>query len=197
MDWFAEHIRMIVVVGGAIAYWLSQRRKAREEAEATRTMTSTSAPQTQVNDDAERVRRIQEEIRRKILERAGGNQANRSQPRSEPVRQPVAVSPPMPTPKAQPVVEDAYAGAEEAPLSEIDQSVLERQQLLAAKLRELEEARRQASGKAEAFAEKTTEALEADDEARRGSLLADLRNPVSVRRAVVLREVLGTPVGLR
>ena len=31
----------------------------------------------------------------------------------------------------------------------------------------------------------------------RGDLLADLRDPTSLRRAFVLREVLGTPVGLR
>ena len=31
----------------------------------------------------------------------------------------------------------------------------------------------------------------------RGDLLADLRDPASLRRAFVLREVLGTPVGLR
>jgi len=33
MDWVFEHFQLIVVVGGVIAYWLNQRRKAKEEEE--------------------------------------------------------------------------------------------------------------------------------------------------------------------
>jgi hypothetical protein len=75
--------------------------------------------------------------------------------------------------------------------------MLERQQQLAAKLRELKEQRREHDCPSEVFAEKTALAMSASGTAVRGSLLADLRDPTSVRRAIVLREVLGTPVGLR
>ena len=43
-------------------------------------------------------------------------------------------------------------------------------------------------------AAQTTSALRRD---ARDELLADLRQPASVRRAFLLREVLGTPAGLR
>jgi hypothetical protein len=33
--------------------------------------------------------------------------------------------------------------------------------------------------------------------AARGRVVGDLQDPASLRRAIVLREVLGTPVGLR
>ena len=33
MDWIFDNFRIIILVGGAIAYWLNQRRKAKEEQE--------------------------------------------------------------------------------------------------------------------------------------------------------------------
>jgi hypothetical protein len=191
MDWVLEHLRLIIIVGGAIAYWMNQRRKAKEEQETARTLTSTPLAQTQVNDEAARVRRIQEEIRRKIQERAAGGMQKR-QPLPEAQAQP---TPPPLVPKAQ-SEPDAYAQSPEGQLAASDREVLEQQQL-AAKFKELEEKRREHMGKAEVFAEKTAEGMAASDVAVGGSPLADLRNPTSVRRAIILREVLGPPVGLR
>jgi hypothetical protein len=191
MDWVFEHFRLIVIVGGAIAYWLNQRRKAKEEEEAARTI-APSKPNAPVNDEAERVRRIQEEIRRKIAERVGG------------VTRPVSAPPPLktapqPTLRREQTAAEAYTEtqAEAEQLVAADQAMLERQQMLAAKLRELKEQRREHDRPSEVFAEKTAIAMAASGTAVRGSLLADLREPASVRRAIVLREVLGTPVGLR
>jgi len=204
MNWIFEHMQLVVLVGGAIAYWLNQRRKAKEEAEAMRELESQQASrpapaQMSVNDEAERVRRIQEEIRRKILERAGG-----AVPKPQP--------PPMPAVRVEkeiareqapvqartPAKSDAYVQASSTDQTmSLDQAILERQQQLAEQLRELDIQRRHTVGKAEAFAEKTAAVMAASDTAVRGSVLADLRNPVSVRRAIVLREVLSTPVGLR
>jgi hypothetical protein len=192
MDWILDNIRLIVIVGGAIAYWLNQRRKAKEEAEAARTMAPAQA-KTQEGEDAERTRRVQEEIRRKILERAGG------------ATKPSAVlPPPLPAasrlsrpeqPKADAYVEPSVEEQEQTVAA--DQAMLLRQQQLAAKLQELQQQRRAHERPAEVFAEKTALAMSAVGTSVLGSPLADLRNPALVRRAIILREVLGTPVGLR
>ncbi|MFT3868528.1 MAG: hypothetical protein QM715_08520 [Nibricoccus sp.] len=203
MNWIFEHMQLVVLVGGAIAYWLNQRRKAKEEAEAMRELEAQQARPVQmqrpVDDEAERVRRIQEEIRRKILERAGGAVPKpQPPPMPEPRYREEVLPGPAPVQTRMPAEPDAYAqAAAEEQAAALDQAVLERQQRLSAQLRELDEKRRHTVGKAEAFAEKTAAAMASSDTAARGSLLADLRNPASVRRAIVLREVLGPPVALR
>jgi type IV secretory pathway VirB10-like protein len=191
MDWILGHFQLIVAVGAAIAYWLSQRRKAKEEQEAARTV-APAQPNVPVNDEAERIRRIQEEIRRKILERVGGG--TRPVPAPPPLK-----AAPQPNPRREQTKTEAYSDsqAEAERLVVADQAMLERQQQLAAKLRELKEQRREHDRPSEVFAEKTALAMAASGTAVRGSLLADLREPTAVRRAIVLREVLGTPVGLR
>lgn len=194
MDWIFDNFRVIIIVGGAVAYWLNQRRKAKEEQEAMRELESqkTQSPVPAYDED-ERVRRIQEEIRRKILERAGGSARSAQTPPPVPVA-------PQPVQREQPQsVEDVYqeeSARDEAALA-ADMAMLERQQMLATKLRELQEQRRQHDRPAEVFAEKTALAMAASGTAVTGSVLADLRNPTSIRRAIILREVLGTPVGLR
>jgi hypothetical protein len=185
MDWALEHLRLIILIGGAIAYWMNQRRKAKEEAELAKSLpTPQSQPKAQMNDDTERTRRIQEEIRKKILERAGGSVKSAPTP------------PAMPSP-ALPARETYKEPSREESEVVADMAMLERQQQLAAKLRELQAQQREHDRPAEVFAEKTALAMAASGTAVRGSILADLRNPASIRRAIVLREVLGTPVGMR
>jgi hypothetical protein len=204
MNWILEHIQLVILVGGAVAYWLNQRRKAKEEAEAEAEQRGmVTPPPTQahapVDAEAERVRRIQEEIRRKILERAGGG-VPKPQPPPMLAReiQREVVPEPSPALARTPSGPDAYVQASSTDQTmTLDQAVLERQQQLAEQLRELDAQRRHVVSKAEAFAEKTAAVMAASDTAIRGSLLADLRNPALARRAIVLREVLGTPVGLR
>lgn len=204
MNWILEHIQLIIVVAGGIAYWLNQRRKAQqEEAEEQRRLAE--SPRSQMHtppaadDEAERIRRIQEEIRRKILERLGGG-APSPQPPELPVEEVEEGPAPEPIPAMARTAPkpDAYAQASSADQTiSLDQDILERQRQLSDQLRALEVQRSQVVGKAEAFAEKTAAAMAASGTAIRGSLLADLRNPEAARRAIVLREVLGAPVGLR
>lgn len=203
MSWVFEHLQLVIFVGAAIAYWLNQRRKAKEEAEVDQQaqLNPQAAPQVQatVDAEAERVRRIQEEIRRKILERAGGMVPKQQPPpitaaRLEKRVEPVTVSVQTRAPEKA----DAYAQASaEDQTAAFDQAILERQQKLAEQLRELDERRRSVAGNTEVFAEKTTAAMTASGTAVRGDLQADLRTPTAARRAMVMREVLGPPVGLR
>lgn len=191
MDWILSHLQLIIVVGGAVVYWLGQRRKAKEEAEIEQSLAEPQ-PSMQMNDDDERTRRIQEEIRRKILERTSGSsrQASIPTPRTE-------IPPPLQREQPMPTMSTYSEPSKEEEMVAADMAMLERQQVLAEKLRELQSQRRELDRPADVFAEKTALAMSASGTAVRGSVLADLRNPISVRRAIILREVLGAPVGLR
>jgi hypothetical protein len=217
MEWVRENFQIILAVAGAIAYWLNQRarEKAGQEADydddgkpEVRELTPTSRDGSSPEED-ERVRRIQEEIRRKIAERRG-QAAPPPVPASVPTFDPFRpvfqeddapspmrreeAPPPMPSPVREVVV--AYA----------DEATLERQRKLAAQLAELEERRREARRAAQAAAQSGGQAAanvayhaDAPDvpglSARR--LHDELRSPAALRRAMVLREVLGAPVALR
>jgi hypothetical protein len=73
---------------------------------------------------------------------------------------------------------------------------LERQRRLAEDLRQLEAERAEARRRTARDSAGAAAAAAAVRSAR-GGLAEELRDAASVRRAVILREVLGTPVGLR
>ena len=133
---------------------------------------------------SERTRRIQEEIRRKIAERRG------------------EVAPPEPQPVGphmEPPMMTADVPAERV-FTATDAAVLERQQQIANQIRALETARmseRRRATQVTADLQTESESERGMLTASRGGLLADLREPASLRRAFVLREVLGPPLGLR
>lgn len=203
MDWILDHLQIVIAVAAAIAYWLNQRRQGQvgdgEEDDRA------ESPRRDFNADpeeAERTRRIQEEIRRKIAERAGGGPITVPPPAAEPpplfrtessAPRPVAAPlPPReftrqvePPPRVQPPPFQASAAA-----------ILERQRELEEQMRELEAARKAAQRKAAAVAAQAV-AFAPPAPAERGRLLADLRGAANLRHAIVLREVLGPPVGLR
>jgi hypothetical protein len=182
MRGFLEFLPLVFSVFVAISIVRNVTRVLRKVGEAT-------PPQSPASFDselAERTRRIQDEIRRKIAERRG------------------LVAPPEPEP--EPVgrhMEPPVMAADEQPepvFTPSDAAVLERQQQLANQMRALEAARVSEQRRAT----QVTADLKTESEsergmltASRGGLLADLQDPSSLRRAFVLREVLGPPVGLR
>lgn len=133
--------------------------------------------------EAERTRRIQEEIRRKIAERRG-----------------TAVLP-EPALRDEPPEEQVFApasGPAEPPPVAATAAILERQQQLADQMRALEAARLAEQRKVGEIATMAASGrVVASTTTVRGTLLADLRNPSTARRAMLLREVLGSPVALR
>jgi hypothetical protein len=78
-------------------------------------------------------------------------------------------------------------------------AVLERQERLAEQMRDLEQARLREQRRAAELGETmgSSQLARAGANTARGTLLDDLRGADNLRRAVVLREVLGAPVGLR
>ena len=109
MRWLFENPQLLIVIGGAIAYWLNERRKAKEK------QNMAEEAQREPTDDemAERTRRIQEEIRRKIEERQGRaprpSVFDEAEEGEENVEGPRTVPPPLPS--SRPVL----VSAEEAP----------------------------------------------------------------------------------
>lgn len=207
MDW----LQILFVVAGAIAYWLNQRarEKAGEDADYDGDgIPERRAPQQRELDpssrdgtdpeQAERVRRIQEEIRRKIAERRG-----------ESVPPPLSTPPPLVVVAEREVVfrETVQQPATPPPLrpdafAHDDSAALERQRKLNEEMERLDRQRRETRRLAEttfATQRQTAAAAAVAPSAYAGAptLASELRNPRALRRAIILREVLGPPVALR
>jgi hypothetical protein len=216
MAWIFEHLQLVLVVAGVIAYWLNQRAREKagqEEADydgdgvpesrpgGSRPEVRELAPASRDGSSPEadeRVRQIQEEIRRKIAERRG-QVAPPPMPTAE-REQPGRMSPqPPPYPVPQPV----WESEREVVTAYDDSAALERQRRLAEQLEELESRRREAKRMAQSAAQGSraeaafASATEASHGAGSRTLSAELRDPRALRRAIVLREVLGAPVALR
>jgi len=208
LQWILEHPAVIVVVlafVGQMVRGLLEARKAKTEHEAG-------------GGDADgerRTREVQEQIRRQIAERRGQSPGAPPAPVLEPERPAPPRARPettqMPEPLGGPLgrmLEDFQRRTQPLPsapppvLAEQRNigAELERQQQLADQLRSLAESRVLAQRRAantSAAEQATAEAEPAQRTAARGRLLGDLRDPQALKRAFVMREVLGPPVGLR
>ena len=174
MDWILNHLQFVLAVAGALAYWLNERRKAGDE----------EAPPPHVSktfedpDLAERTRKIREEIQRKIEQRARD------------YTKPQAAVPP-------PVIREVVAARSSGRLDTQRQAeILEEQAAMMEKLREAE-VRKAAAGKRQEFETATADHIPGLRAQTRSTVEADLRSPDALRRAFILREVLGPPVSLR
>ena len=188
MNWLLDHFQLLIAAAGAVAWWLKQRKEAQTEAEKG------PAPHREATVEdpelAERTRRIREEIQRKIEERA----KTYSQPAStvRPTEQP-------------PILREALARrAEPPPLSRAAAShleaqrtaeILEQQATIAEQLRQAQEMKAAALRRMQ-FENQVSSGDQAATVAR-GALGDDLRNPDALRRAFILREIIGPPIALR
>lgn len=210
MKWITENIQVILAVAGAIAYWLNSKReaaaKAAEEQEAELRKAQQPASMAEGDaDDEMRAEQVREEIRRKIAERRGEVVPTEWSPpplmsereeersfRSPPIEESpeLAVPPPVLPPARARQAEVAYSMA-----TETLEASLVRQEQLALELQSLNEQRALAARRAAVVAE--SEAVVARRDLVSNELRHDLRDSRSLRRAMVLREVLGPPVALR
>jgi len=185
MDWVFEHLQVVILVAVAIAAALQKLKQSR-------TLTGAELPPAADDNEAERTRRIQEEIRRRILERRG--QAP-TPPLAEDQGPAFPPAPPM-IDEVRPVVVPApvLVPLGLAPMPDFLVEA-ERQRLLKARMEELQStewARLQTVPAA--FHNAPSEEPGA---VRGNELIAALRSGAGLRQAMVLREIIDPPLGLR
>jgi len=205
MDWILGHLQIVVAVAAAIAYWFNQQKAAARGDEDERTPETRPFEQVRADvTDDEQTRRVQEEIRRKIAERRGAAPPAASMP--APAPRPVA--PPFMAPR--PVAREMTGGLRErleAKLAEArartEAAARERQAQLESEARKLEDERLATQRRAAELlkaVQATPASVAPAYEAKfgdTGQWLNELRDRKSLRRTMVLREVLGPPVALR
>ncbi len=199
MDWLFDNIVIIAIIGSAIARWLSGLKEDKSDSSPSR---SSGRGQVDV-EQVERNRKLREEIRRKREQRRSGQTS--SAPSDRP-----AYNPHVPE-QIPPVLREMLGIPEQAsppvqaptppPVPEIN-PVLERQERMELEIVELEAKRKEA----EAMARKAGFGQNSSRRRRRAKrssdlserdFLATLRDPSQARRAILLREILGKPVGMR
>lgn len=189
MKWAAEHLQLIIAIAGAVAWWLNQRKGVKMDEEG-----NPQPPADKTFEDpelAERTRHIREEIQRKIEQRAKGYSAEPPKPMQPepmilpPILREIFVEPPQTAPPAA-TRQEAQRAAE----------VLAQQKALMEKLAEAKLMKAAAQKRMEFESATADHTAEARTETR-ATVLDDLRAPAALRRAFILREVLGPPVALR
>ncbi len=205
MRWFLEHIQVVIAVAGIIAWWVNQRHREKEgqSADYDGDGTPERNPTAEPYGD-EQARRVREDIRRKIAERRGLATPPALAPEPAPVVPMPASREEAPPPVFQDPLQDmlkelqrrlapAMEPAAPPPEPEIDRAALERQQEIEARYRELEARRARTLAQAEAIRieRPSTPASHA------AGWLAELRDAKNIRHAIIARELLGPPAGLR
>lgn len=205
MRWFLEHIQVVIAVAGIIAWWVNQRRREKEgqSADYDGDGIPERNPGAEPYDD-DQARRVREDIRRKIAERRGLATPPALAPEPAPVVPMPASREEAPPPVFQDPLQDmlkelqrrlapAMEPAAPPPEPEIDRAALERQREIEARYRELEAKRARTLAQAEAIRieRPSTPASHA------AGWLAELRDAKNIRHAIIARELLGPPAGLR
>jgi C4-dicarboxylate-specific signal transduction histidine kinase len=202
MKWAIEHLQIIIAVAAAIAYWLNQRRQARAEDQPASPRQASDA-----EEHAQRTRRVQEEIRRKIAERRGEVLPPPAAAPAAPRERLPKLLPPLNVPPLEPFGGPRHRRTDATPPpvtvpprdEAAERAALERQTRLAEQLRALEAARQAELRRAGELAarQRAEPVAAAAPRGPRADWREDLRDPEAMRRAIVLREILGKPVGLR
>ncbi len=208
MDWILNHLFTILVIAGVLAQ-LVQAIRGKKQADGDDTTPETPAREYEFEDPelSQRTRDIREQIRRKIAERQ----------RADGAPAPVAVEPEPPLEETPPLLRDEEEFKErmEAP-SAYDQAqqerepaqrpsvwenrrtaeLLEQQAALAEKLQEAQ-LMKAAALKRKEFEATTRMATTSALRVETRELIDGLRDPKEMRRAFLMREIIGPPLALR
>lgn len=188
MDWLLQHLQLVIAGAGAIAWWLGQRRQA-----AARTGQNPAEEMRPDEPDvSERTRRIREEIQRKIERRTGGNTPSPTSKSSDQRLPPVIVRRRVekedpPRPKSRIATEEAEKRDE----------VLLKQIALAEELRRAVEIKAASLRRVQSLSPISAGGQIGGLGISRTALLADLKDVEGLRRAFIVREIIGPPVALR
>ncbi len=190
MDWLFDHLGRLAPVVVFLIYMISSMKgKGRPEEDE---------PDPQA---AERARRIQEEIRRKILERQRADAGPSGRPPEplvfeEPEEEVVVSRPVVAPPRREPVVQEPVVSAYDRADSYED-----RRREIEAKLEEAKRMRQVAKDKAKSIAKGASVEPVRERSIYAGEIRTRLLEGVgdrnSLKTAILLREVLDTPVGMR
>lgn len=215
MEWILEKLPILIFVVVFIAQIVRGIMRSRDVKPAP-------PPRGDSLDEIRRAQEVQAEIRRKIAERRSGP-FREAAPEPRGVEPPVVArpAPPVVVQRDPTAIPDPFGGPIRRMLEELERRAqppapapvpvappvlvnrnaeLERQEQLAEDVRVLDENRMLVERRARKAADaKVLEAgsMPALRTAARGRLLTDLQDRESLKRAFVLREVLGTPAGLR
>lgn len=195
LQWMLDNAFAVVIVGGVLLQLLQALMKKKDGQQMP---TAEEQPKEYEFEDpelAERTRKIREEIQRKIAQRQRGEVDQNA----EEVPAPVAYEPEAPPPLirevvAQRTVMTAATGTRLD--TQRHAEILEQQAAWTEKLQEVQRMKASALKRTE-FETATADHSQAARTVSRVGVLDDLRSPTALRRAFILREVLGPPVALR
>ncbi len=189
MEWVLNNLENVIIpIIIMILYGLGSAKQKKDGKNAPVEQPSEADP-----DEARRVREIQEEIRRKIAERTG--RAPPPTPPPAPARVPQASKPApqtrqFPTPSRTPTPQP-----EPVPV----QPTRSYQDELQEKLRKLKELESQTVTKAETISaySQVKPSLKVARGELRSQLYADLAHPLGQKKAILVGEILGPPIGIK
>lgn len=187
LQWMLDNAWTVVIVGGVLLQLVQAIMRKKGGGDSAPAEEQTKEYEFEDPELAERTRKIREEIQRKIEQRTRGQ--------IEPAT--MEPEPEAPPPLIREVVASRTPAHGTSRLEIQRQAeILEEQAALMERLREAEGMKRSAQ-KRIAFEATTADHSGAARVATRSTVLDDLRNPAALRRAFILREVLGPPVALR
>lgn len=200
MDWILSHLGLVATLVIFFIGWLSQLRqnaaKTDKGAPRRRTISQPTRPVAADSPVEDQVRRIQEEIRRKILERTGQATPPKPATAQPPALPRTSVTPPSrPMPRRTVPAEPVRKTVPVAPALQKTPSAPPKENYMEEQRRS--EERRRESRKIDQASIQSANAMQASANEGPNPWSAELRDPNSLRRALVLREVLGPPVSMR
>lgn len=186
MEWISNNLQIVIFIAGVIAYWVNQSRKGwteGDEAGGPQKDRTQAEFEPTAADNEDRIRQIQDEIRRKIAERSGAEPRRSSASRSSPsVSRSVEEPPPLHSDKA-------------------GSMAMTRQTRMMNQLAEAERAKAAAKEKLHAVWDRPSVIAAKRTASRRQahelSVRETLQDRKELRRAWIMREILDQPVGLR
>jgi len=200
MKWILENLFTLIIIASVIAQMVKAVRKNKGGDDEAGEAAPPKEYEFEDPELSERTRRIREEIQRKIAERqrGGAPEPVAAEPDDVgadegPRDEPPVFTRPAPVAAPEPALATAGAGAWDSRRSA---EILEQQAALAERLREAELMKAAAIRRA-AFETETSDKGAAVRRESRGAILQDLRDPQALRRAFIMREILGPPAALR
>ena len=224
MEWLLEHPQVFVIIAGVLAYMVRRRRPTADDEKPGQAASQQPARgaferANRSSQEDERARQIREEMIRRREQRTGVPVPRQATvvPRPTPMAPLAPPPPPMVVPSRpieapSPVFRDPMAEMmkeiarrfqqEESPEParaqvQADADVQEKLSLLQARITVLEREKAAAEERAKVYGTGTANPVVSPGELTAGAIIDDLVSNVSLRRAIILNEVLGRPVALR